>query len=43
MKYKKTFLATAGQRSWKHEDIVTKKNNKATDCCIVQEQCFHWN
>ena len=30
----KTFLATAGQRSWKPEDIFTKEP-KATDCCIV--------
>ena len=30
----KTFLATTGQQSWKHEDIFTKEPNQMSHCCI---------
>ena len=40
----KTFLATAGQRiSRSTQRYFHKRTNKAADCCIVQEQCIHWN
>ena len=36
----KTFLATTGQQSWKHEDIFTKANQKS-HCCIMRWYGIH--